>query len=84
MLCSRSFEKLNISIIKQGSEFLTPVEQDFIVRVTVEPDDLDVVKQKMQSGGKSSMKVTAQVFEVGSTSVAMPANTVYVVEAFDN
>ena len=82
MLYSSSFEKSNVSIIKQDSEFLAPLERDFVVRVTIAPDDLDVVKQKMLSRGKSSMKLTAQVFEVGSSTVAMQANMVYVVEVF--
>ncbi|BCE01557.1 YiiD C-terminal domain-containing protein [Marinicellulosiphila megalodicopiae] len=84
MICSGSFEKSSVSIIKQDSEFTAPVSRDFIVRVTVSPDELDVVKQKMQVRGRSSMKVTAQVFEVGSPTVAMQANMVYVIEKFKN
>ena len=84
MICSSSFEKSNVSIVKQESEFYAPIKRNFIVRVTVTPDDMDIVKQKMQSRGKSSMKVVAQIFEEGSSKAAMQANMVYAVSTFED
>ena len=79
MFCSANFNGANVSIVKQECEFLAPVNQDFVVRISIEPDDLDAVKQKLQARGKSSFKMLAKVYELGSSTVAMQSSLVYVV-----
>ena len=76
------YEDCDILIIKNDSSFSKQVLEDIICKCTIPSQkDINILKEKMQSKGSASLKISAQIIE--NESVCMNFEGIYVIKQKD-